>query len=91
MKAKNLNSFLKTFTVELQWLESFGTMKICLRQGKFELMSVNHSARPGSIIGISFRFFNMKVRCVFSLKSHHRGDSNEHTQYSIFIIQRQSP
>ena len=29
-------------------------------------------------------FFNMKVYCVFSLESPHRGDSNENTQYTIF-------
>ena len=29
-------------------------------------------------------FFNMKVCCVFSLESPHRGDSNEFTQYIIF-------
>ena len=32
-------------------------------------------------------FFNMKECCVFLLESPHRGDSNEHTQYTIFIIQ----
>ena len=31
-------------------------------------------------------FFNMKVCCVFSLKSPHRGYSNEYTQYTIFNI-----
>ena len=31
-------------------------------------------------------FFNMKVCCVFSLESLHRGDSNEYTQYTIFNI-----
>ena len=29
-------------------------------------------------------FFNMKVLCVFSLKSPQRGDSNEYAQYTIF-------
>ena len=29
-------------------------------------------------------FFNMKVCCVFTLESPHRGDSNEYTQYTIF-------
>ena len=29
------------------------------------------------------RFFNMKVSCVFSLESPHRGDSNEYTQYIL--------
>ena len=31
-------------------------------------------------------FFNLKVCCVFSLESPHRGDSNEYTQYTIFNI-----
>ena len=31
-------------------------------------------------------FFKMKVYCVFSLESPHRGDSNEYTQYTIFNI-----
>ena len=31
-------------------------------------------------------FFNMKLCCVFSLASPHQGDSNEHTQYTVFII-----
>ena len=29
-------------------------------------------------------FFSMKVYCVFTLESPHRGDSNEYTQYTIF-------
>ena len=33
-------------------------------------------------------FFNMKVFCVFSLESPHRGDSNEYAQYTIFNIKR---
>ena len=35
---------------------------------------------------ISLIFFNMKVYCVFSLESPHRGDSNEYTQYTVFNI-----
>ena len=35
-------------------------------------------------------FFNMKVCCVFSLESPHRGDSNEYTQYTNFNIKRKS-
>ena len=46
-------------------------------------MSVNHSARTG---GISFRFFDTKVCCVFSLESPHRGASIEYTQYTILNI-----
>ena len=30
----------------------------------------------------------MKVCCVFSLESPHRGDSNEYTQYTIFNIKK---
>ena len=33
-------------------------------------------------------FFNMKVFCVFSLESPHRGDSNKYTQYTIFNIKK---
>ena len=51
-------------------------------------MSVNPSARSGSIKGISSIFFNMKVCCVFSLESPLRGDSNEYTQYTIFNIKK---
>ena len=32
--------------------------------------------------------FNMKVCCVFSLESPHRGDSNEYTQYTNFKIKK---
>ena len=49
-------------------------------------MSVNHSARSGGVIGIYFRFFNVKVCCVFLLESPHRGDSNENAQYTIFDV-----
>ena len=52
-------------------------------------MSVNHSAGSEGKIGISFRFFfNIKVYCVFSLESPHRGDSNEYTQYKIFNMKK---
>ena len=33
-------------------------------------------------------FFNMKVYCVFSLESPHRGDSNVCTQYAIFNMKK---
>ena len=32
--------------------------------------------------------FNMKVCCMCSLESPHRGDSNEYTQYTIFNIKK---
>ena len=34
--------------------------------------------------------FNMKVCCVISLESPHRGDSNEYTQYTIFNIKKEN-
>ena len=37
---------------------------------------------------IFFICFNMKVYCVFSLESSHRGDSNVYTQYTIFMIKK---
>ena len=33
-------------------------------------------------------FFNMKVCCLFSLESPHRGVSNQYTQYTIFNIKK---
>ena len=33
-------------------------------------------------------FYKMKVCCVFSLESPHWGDSNEYTQYTVFIIKK---
>ena len=37
-----------------------------------------------------FIFFDMKVCCVFSLESPHRGDSNENTQYTIFNMNKKN-
>ena len=34
--------------------------------------------------------FNMKVCCVFSLESPHRGDSIEYTQYTIFNMNKKN-
>ena len=31
-------------------------------------------------------FFHMKVYCMFSLESPHRGDCNQYTQYTFFNI-----
>ena len=62
-------------------------MKICSRQAQFELMSVNHSARSGGIIGLFLSiFYNVKVYCVFSLESPHRGTvmSAHKIPFSIF-------
>ena len=54
-------------------------------------VSVNHSARSGGIIGLFFSiFYNVKVHCVFSLESPHRGDSNENAQYTIFNFKKEN-
>ena len=39
-------------------------------------------------MGILSIFFDMKVCCVFSLESPHRGDSNENTKHTIFNIKK---
>ena len=36
-------------------------------------------------------FFIVKVCCVFSLESPHRGDSNDGTQYTIFNKKKRKP
>ena len=41
-----------------------------------------------NIFSILSILFIMKVCCVFLLESHHRGDSNEYTQYTIFNIKK---
>ena len=35
-------------------------------------------------------FYNMKVYCVLSLESPHRGDSNEYTQYTVFKMKKKN-
>ena len=37
---------------------------------------------------IFFDILNVKVCCVFSLESPHRGESNEYTQYTIFNVKK---
>ena len=53
-------------------------------------MRIDYSARLGGLIEISFDFFNMKVCCVFTLESPHRGDSNEYKQYTIFNMNKKN-
>ena len=52
-------------------------------------MSVNHQIRRQrrNIFSI---FYHMKVCCVFSLESPHRGDSNEYTQYTFSNIKKEN-
>ena len=39
---------------------------------------------------IFFIFFNMKVCCMFTLESPHRGDSNEYTHYTIYSMNKKN-
>ena len=48
--------FLKLYKSNFNGSNTFGTIKTSSSQGKFELMSVYHSARSGGIIGIFFCF-----------------------------------
>ena len=62
---------LRNFLVQSNFNGSntFGTIKISLRQGWIDPRTVDESARSGSTIRISLIFYNMKVSCVFSLES----------------------
>ena len=46
------------------------------------------ASKPKASRDIFSIFFAMKVYCVFSLESPHRGDSNENTKYTIFNIKK---
>ena len=76
-------------TVELQWLEHLRIHKNmfetgAVRTGEYKTWrQVRWQNRD--ILSI---YFNMKICCVFSLESPHRGDSNEYTQYTIVNIQK---
>ena len=52
-------------------------------------MRVDNNVRSGGIIRISLIFYNMKVYCVLTLESPHRGNSNEYTQYTIFQYEKE--
>ena len=80
---------LVTSTVELQWLEHlknhknmFETGVVRARECYLLRQVMRHNRDIFSI------FFNIKVCCVFSLESPHRGDSNEYTQNTIFNIRK---
>ena len=48
----------------------------------YEILSENHENKIFTDI---FLFCHEIVCCVYSLESHHRGNSNEYTQYTIII------
>ena len=59
--------FLMKIQSNFNGLNTFGTMKICSRQGEFEPLRVYYRARSGGINRDIFSMFlNMKVYCVFS-------------------------
>ena len=64
-------------TVELQWLEHLWNHK-----NMFQLMSVNHSARSGGIIRISFQF-SSTPRYVVVLEAILMGTHNIPFQYKL--------
>ena len=70
--------------VVLQWLEHLRGHGKMFETG----VVVNNSARSGGIIRIYF-LFSLTRRYVVC--SHHRGNSNEYAQYTIFNIKRKSP
>ena len=96
-KCQGLGVWIRLFSCRGNSIQSnfdgsntFVTMKISSRQGSFEPMGVDNSARSGGIKRISLIFYNMKVSCVFSLESPQRGVSNEYTQYTVFNIKKEN-
>ena len=66
------------YTVELQWLEQLWNHGNMFETGKVQADECYYSTRSGGLKRLIFSiFFNLKVCCVFSLESPHRGDSNE--------------
>ena len=97
---KNHNGIFSLFVMnaaELQWLEHLSSHEKMFETGIVranECQSLRqfrrHNRHIFSIffLGIYFRFFNMKVCCVFSLESSRLGDSNEYTQHTIIIYKK---
>ena len=68
------------FAVELQLLEHLWNHENLFETG---VVRAQHQVRRHNSDVLSI-FFKMKVYCVLSLESPHRGDSNAYTQYTIF-------
>ena len=78
-------------TVELQWLEHlwdhgnmFEVGVVGVSECKSWRQVRNHNR------DIFSTFFNIKICCLFSLESPHRGDSNEYIHYTIFNIKKKN-
>ena len=65
------NGFFMTQQSIFNGSNTFWTMKISSKQGKFELIKIDNCARSGGIIRIFLTFYNTMVCCVFSLESPH--------------------
>ena len=52
---KDAHKLVLIYTVEIQWLEHLWSHENMFETGLFEQINVNHSARSGGKIGISFR------------------------------------
>ena len=53
-KNKYINEYKADIQSNFSGSNTFGTMKISSRQGQFEPMRVDYSARSGGLMGISF-------------------------------------
>ena len=72
-------------TVELRWLERAWSHESMYEMGEVRVGGCGSELQVGRHSGDVFSIScNLKVFCVFSLGSPHRGDSEEHTQYTIF-------
>ena len=76
-------------TVELKWLEHLWNHENMFETG---VVRANEYLSERQVRGhnrdIFSIFFDVKVCCVFSLESPHRGDSNENTSNTIFNIKK---
>ena len=87
------NSFVHlkplTCTTDLQWLEHLWNHENMFQTGEVQANECYCSATE-DIIGIDFSSYsNMKVFCVFLLKSPHPGDSYEYTKHTIINIKKE--
>ena len=90
MSAKLCVFWSKDTTVELQWLEHLRDHEISWRRGSSSQWGLIIASGKEAKRDIFSVFLNMKVCCVFSLESPHRGDSNEYTQHTTFKIKKEN-
>ena len=80
MSKSAIYMYLKVSTAELQWLEHLWNIENMVETG---VVQTNEFYSKRKVMrhyrDIFSIFFKLKVYCVFSLESSHRGDSNEYT------------